>query len=387
MAILQECPLCHKKQATKNRHCLCGADLDRFKKSKKVRYWINYRLPGGKQKREAIGYSIQEARDAHGKRRVQKRENRIFDIKAETTMTFSELSQWYLSLEKVKALASYPQIEIALANFNAVFGTWIIANIKPTDLENYQVLRTKANKSAAYIDNEMTTVKVMLNKAIDNDMLAEEAKRPFKKLKPLLPHPNSNARDRILSPSEYNQLYSCASPHLKAIIATGFYTGMRIGEILNLTWDKVDLKARTITLEATDTKTGEPRKTPICPALYNILNALPSGIGKASVFTYNGKRIKDIKESMRTACKRANIPYGRKVQNGITYHDLRHTFNTYARKAGIDKETIKAITGHASDAMFGRYNKVDSDDIQNAGPQYQQFVDHLVDQGNRKARV
>ncbi len=99
MAVLAECPMCHKKQAVKNKVCRCGADLDKLKKNNsskkakvKVRYWISYRLPGGKQRREAIGYSVEEARDAEGKRRSQKRENKIFDIKPEAKMTFNELT-------------------------------------------------------------------------------------------------------------------------------------------------------------------------------------------------------------------------------------------------------------------------------------------------------
>jgi len=54
MAILAECPICHKKQSTKNKKCSCRLALDDAKKSKKVRYWINYRMPDGKQKREAM---------------------------------------------------------------------------------------------------------------------------------------------------------------------------------------------------------------------------------------------------------------------------------------------------------------------------------------------
>ena len=46
MAILAECPYCHKKQATKNKLCFCGMDLDKAKENKKVNYWINYRLNG-----------------------------------------------------------------------------------------------------------------------------------------------------------------------------------------------------------------------------------------------------------------------------------------------------------------------------------------------------
>jgi hypothetical protein len=40
MAILAECPICHRKQATKNKVCKCSENLDKAKKSKRVKYWI-----------------------------------------------------------------------------------------------------------------------------------------------------------------------------------------------------------------------------------------------------------------------------------------------------------------------------------------------------------
>ncbi len=138
MAILAECPICHRKQATKNKHCSCGNDMDKSKRSKKVRYWISLRLPGGKQRRELVGNSIEKARDADGKRRSQKRENRIFDMLPESNMTFRELSDWYLELKSVKKLASYERINIALNKFNAVFGDRIVNTILPVELEDYQ---------------------------------------------------------------------------------------------------------------------------------------------------------------------------------------------------------------------------------------------------------
>ena len=54
MGILAGCPGCHTKQATKNKKCKCGANLDRAKKQQKVRYWIKFRLPDGKQRTESI---------------------------------------------------------------------------------------------------------------------------------------------------------------------------------------------------------------------------------------------------------------------------------------------------------------------------------------------
>ena len=62
MSILAECPYCKRKQSLKNKRCKCGEDLDKLKRSRKVRFWINYRLPGGKQRREPVGYSIAEAK-------------------------------------------------------------------------------------------------------------------------------------------------------------------------------------------------------------------------------------------------------------------------------------------------------------------------------------
>ena len=54
--------------------------MDKAKRSKRVKYWIYYRLPCGKQRTEFVGISLQDARDAEGKRRGQKREGRIFEM-------------------------------------------------------------------------------------------------------------------------------------------------------------------------------------------------------------------------------------------------------------------------------------------------------------------
>jgi hypothetical protein len=161
MAILAECPVCHKKQNASNRLCDCGEDLVKAKKSKRVRFWINCRLPGGKQKREFVSYSIDEACDAEGKRRSQKRENRIFDIKPDAKMSFNELTEWYLNLESVKALARYYILKINLNSFNEVFGNNIVNTLKPIDLENYQAKRKVQGQADSYIDQQIAMARAI----------------------------------------------------------------------------------------------------------------------------------------------------------------------------------------------------------------------------------
>ena len=91
MSVLAECPICHKKQSLHNRLCSCGEDLVRAKRSERIRYWMSYRLPGGRQVRkvEGSGYSLKDAIAAEGKTRALKVENRILDIKPEAKMTFN----------------------------------------------------------------------------------------------------------------------------------------------------------------------------------------------------------------------------------------------------------------------------------------------------------
>jgi integrase len=98
--------------------------------------------------------------------------------------------------------------------------------------------------------------------------------------------------------------------------------------------------------------------------------------------------VRDIRTALKRACKEAGIPYGRFVKDGFIFHDLRHKFNTYMRKAGVAESVIMKITGHSTREMFDRYNSVDEDDIKGAVDQMQLFlksVDQNVDQDKEKA--
>ena len=157
MAILAECPRCHRKQAVKNRNCDCGADLVKEKRQQKVRYWINYRLPNGKQRREFVKLpdgrpgGIEEAKAAEGKRRAQKVENpTILERVPAEKMTFTELADWYLEQKSIKKLASFNRIKGILGNFNEVFGNRIVSSIKLQDLEEYQDKREEEGGARHY---------------------------------------------------------------------------------------------------------------------------------------------------------------------------------------------------------------------------------------------
>jgi len=377
MAILAECPICKTRQSVKKKACKCGEDLDKAKGSKRVTYWISYRLPSGKQKQEPVGDSIDEARAADGKKKSQKKEGKLFDIREDARMTFNELSKWYLGLEKVKALASFYTVKLSIEKFNAVFGDKILSKVVPADLENYQAKRLKAGKAPGTIDHEIGKTKTMILKAFDNGMVSGETLRTFKKVKKLLKK-GSDVRDRILTQDEFDRICEHSVKHIHDILSMAYLTGMRRGEILNLTWDKVDMKDHFINLDAEDTKDKEKRSIPICDELHEILKDIPRNLHDPHVFMFRGKPVTDIRTGLRKACKKADVKYGRFVKGGFILHDCRHTFNTNMRKAGVQESVIMAITGHSTREMFDRYNTVDREDTRNAVNQLEVFFRNVT---------
>jgi len=390
MGILAECPYCHRKQSIKKKNCPnCGESMDASKKAGRVKYWITYRDQDGKQKREYVGsfkdldgYSIEDARKANAKRVVQKAEGTLMDVKEDSRMTFNELTEWYLSLEKTKALASAYTVSNAIRKFNLEFGKRIISSVKLAELENYQEKRRKAGAADGTIDHEIGKTKAMINRAFDNGMISADTMRAFKAVKQLVKG-NADARTRVLSKDEFQALYDAAQAHLKPVLATAYYTGMRKGEIVRLTWNKVDLKSRMIHLSAADTKDREARDIPICDELLKELKTVPRSINSQRVFLYNGKPLGEFKKSLQQACEKAKILFGRDTEGGFVFHDLRHTFNTNMRKAGVQESVIMKITGHSTRKMFDRYNTIDAQDARDAVDQLETFfekVDQKVDQ-------
>jgi integrase len=96
------------------------------------------------------------------------------------------------------------------------------------------------------VNNDHTALKHCLNVAV------RRSSNPAAKV--AMPNPR-NERDRVLSEDEWPQLYQAATPHLCPILLLAYHLGQRFSEIIELTWDRVDLRRGFILLRAMDTKT------------------------------------------------------------------------------------------------------------------------------------
>jgi integrase len=292
----------------------------------------------------------------------EKKKHLGLEVKKE--YTFGELLKWYLDHPKAKRKKTYNR-DIEMAETLAKhFGSRSAREIKPTEIESFQdlMLKTESKRGKPFkpatVNRFVTLMKRIYNLAIRDDKVE---KNPCWKVSFL---PERNARDRIVSPEEFEILKNEISQYV-LILSLGYYLGMREGEILNLRekqihFDKDGADEGYIELYDGETKSGEGRQIPFGEVISELLKdhlvrKKKRGLAKFVFTTPNGKLLGNFRRAFQRACKRAGI-------KGLCFHDLRHTAVTNMRKAGVDTSVIMAISGHKTMAMFKRYNRVDLDD-------------------------
>jgi integrase len=284
---------------------------------------------------------------------------------------FSEWALTYLGLAEVKALSTfqdrYESVHYQLTPF---FGSKLLGDITPGEVEAFRAQRRLRNggvPSVATLNADHAVLKHILSVDERRSLVALNAAKRVP-----MPDPK-NERDRVLSSEEWERLYDAAADHLKPVLLVAYHLGPRLGEILNLTWDRVDLSRGFIKLRSVDTKTREPRGVPLTPVVLAALRDLCKvrSLICPYVFQYEGKPIKRIKRAFHTAVRKAGI-------KDLRFHDLRHCAATNLRRAGVDTVTAMKIVGHKSEKMHRRYNSVSEEDLTKAAGKLNTYLSNTV---------
>ena len=325
-------------------------------------------VPGARLKRWKVGNTnrtIAKHQEALIKTALMKGE--IKSEKLPGLMTFRAWGEKYLEIPEIKSLASYRNhVEKVRCWLGPFFGDKLLTEITPDDVEAYRAQRRLRNgkpPTMATLNGDHAILKQLLYQAVKRGLLlANPASRVT------MPDPH-NERDRVLTPDEWTRLYAEAAPHLKPILKVAYHLGLRYGEIVRLTWDRVDLRRGIITLTANDTKARKPRKVPLTPELTEVFRDLYKVryLGQDRVFLRNGESIESVRTAFENAKERAQIA-------NLRFHDLRHCAATNMRRAGVDVMTAMAIIGHRSEKMYKRYNTIDEADLKQAASRINTYL-------------
>jgi len=315
-------------------------------------WWIDYRVDG-KRYRRKIGPAKRKAEQALATIKAQIAAGTYFDAHRER-LTFAELAERYLENPKNPGKRGLYDDEKRLrAHLLPYFGTKTAEALTAEDVKRYIKKRqgaisakTKRPPRPATINRELSLLSVIFNTGKLHGLVKHNPCQGVPKL------PEDNIRNHAVSHGQFLRLVEALPDHWQPIVATCYYTGMRLGEVLKLTWDRVDMEAGWFYLAAVHTKTHQARKVPIPEPLCPFLADLPKDTtGTFRVFTYRGRPIARL--NVRHGWKRALVAAG--LPEDLHIHDLRHCYVTNAVRAGIPEDFIMAVTGHKTRSVFSRY--------------------------------
>jgi len=308
----------------------------RIYEKKRGYFMIDYYIEG-KRKREYAGKTRQDAEYLLSKRRTEIYEGKL-NLQALNGKTpFDNFTEGYLRKSKTYK-RSYRREETIVKHLTGFFGNKPLGKITASDIENYRENRLSSVTNSS-VNRETIVLRNMLNTAIKLGKIIQNPMRDIKQYK------IQERSIRVLSRDEENKLLEASCEHLKPIIITALNTGLRLGEILNLKWENVDMDREVITV--TETKSSKIRHIPINNHLKETLKCVK--LTNDKVFCdNNGRPMDSIKTAFKNAIRRSGIRYCR-------FHDLRHTFASRLVEKNVNIVTVKELLGHADINTTMRY--------------------------------
>lgn len=233
-----------------------------------------------------------------------------------------------------------------------------IQSIGIRDLEQYKSERIKEDAAPGTINKELTALSKLFSILVKNDFLDRNIVREVPKLSE-----KENLRQVYVAYTDFAKVLAHLPEWYAPMALTAYYTGMRQGEVRNLTRSQVDMKRRVIRLGPQDTKERNHKRVPIHEDLVPVLEHALSdqAEGTDNVFLRDGKPIPrtQMRRYWESAVKNAGLP------SSFHFHDIRHVWKGNARRSGIDPEIREDIMGHwwAGKNVNTRYGFISNDEL------------------------
>ena len=249
--------------------------------------------------------------------------------------------------EHASKKASYKTFMGHVGNMTAYFGKCSLSQVTPRLINAYKNKRHSDGVKPATVNRELATLKKAFNLALKEWEWVES--NPVSRVSM---EPEDNGRDRWLTVLEEEKLLEACPHWLREVVVFALNTGMRLSEILELSWEAVDFFRKTVTV--TRSKNKERRTIPLNDAAIDLLKSKAKvRLIKTNLVFYSPRAYKllgkrNVSWVFHTVVTGAGI-------SDFRFHDLRHTFATRLIQAGVDLYKVQRLLGHKSPSMTQRY--------------------------------
>ena len=272
------------------------------------------------------------------------------------------LCDWLKAIETKKSAGTYERYKHTVDLFLGSLGATArspITSISSSHIEDFLNVRLKDGVASKTAVVDIKTLNVAFHRA---ERYSTILKNPVTAVE--LPKVESSERD-IFTPDQVAKLLQTVGHKSEwfTLILLGYYTGQRLRDCAALGWKQVDMKNHVIHFK--QEKTGKKVTVPMTDDLDEHLQFLTEFIDSKYVSPELAERgtggAHGLSESFSRIVKRAQIDSQRikgqgKIHfNRLTFHSLRHSFNTTMAEAGVSQEIRMKLTGHSSIGMNDRY--------------------------------
>jgi integrase len=175
---------------------------------------------------------------------------------------------------------------------------------------------------------------------------------------------------RPFTMEEIASLLKAADREWQTMILVAFYTGLRLRDCANLTWQQIELHTGTINVVTEKTKRRQvlPIAEPLARHLHTMAGddptaaLCPSLHGKKASWLSN--RFYAVMVAAGLADKRDHQGKGkgrdaRRDPSRVSFHSLRYNTTSALKNAGVNDSVAMDIVGHETSAVSRNYTKID----------------------------
>lgn len=243
------------------------------------------------------------------------------------------------------------------------FGELRIDKITNHEIEKYKALKQREGKANKSINNQLSVLRKMLTTAEDWELLDK-----VPRIKPLKVMP---CKTDFLTLAECGALIANADGVWKDMILFAIKTGLRISELIGLTWVDVDFASEQITVQRSivkdipqeSTKSNRIRHVPLIPEAMKVLLKRKSEASGDYIFSRQNShdflKIEYCRKNIQRIAKACGL-------RSIGWHLLRHSYASHLSEKGISPIVIKELLGHSDIKTTMRYAHLGSSTMKEA---------------------